>query len=482
MAEAASPVLEAESSLKKTLEDLATGLARLVGLAWERITGMPQQVHQAVADGELWLYGVTAAAILAVVVLVLPALLAFLRRKVEKRRRQYGDDDGRALALEAMSKPLALAAWLYGLYFSALPLMLLLRAGDLLYPLRVLAEKIFDFGLLVSFYWFLYRSVHAAEVLLKSWASAPAGSFQHLLIQLVGKTLRVVIPLAGALTALQMISLPQAYYSLISNASSLLIIAAVSWLLFETVDVGARFILARYDLMTADNLRARQVHTQVQILKNTLYVIIGVFALASALMLFEQVRGLGASVLASAGVAGIVIGFAAQRTIANLFAGFQLALTQPIRMDDVVIVEGEWGRIEEITLTYVVVRIWDMRRLIVPLSYFIEQPFQNWTRHEADILGSVFIYTDYTVPVEVLRAELKRIVAQSSDWDGKVCVLQVTNATERSLELRALASAADASKAWNLRCEIRERLIEFVQKNYPASLPKVRAELDSRAT
>jgi small-conductance mechanosensitive channel len=174
-----------------------------------------------------------------------------------------------------------------------------------------------------------------------------------------------------------------------------------------------------------------------------------------------------------------VIGFAAQRTIANLFAGFQLALTQPIRIDDVVIVEGEWGRIEEITLTYVVVRIWDLRRLILPLSYFIEQPFQNWTRQAADILGTVFIYTDYTIPVQAVRDELKRIVAKSSAWDGKVCVLQVTNATERALELRALASAPDASKAWDLRCEIREKLILFIQKHYPASLPKVRAELES---
>jgi small-conductance mechanosensitive channel len=197
-------------------------------------------------------------------------------------------------------------------------------------------------------------------------------------------------------------------------------------------------------------------------------------------MLFEQVRGLGTSVLASAGVLGIVIGFAAQRTIANLFAGFQLALTQPIRIDDVVIVEGEWGRIEEITLTYVVVRIWDLRRLILPLSYFIERPFQNWTRREADILGTVFLYADYTIPVDALREELKRIAAQSPNWDGKVCGLQVTDATEQTIELRSLVSACDASKAWDLRCEVREKLIAFVQKNYPASLPKVRAELDAQ--
>jgi small-conductance mechanosensitive channel len=199
--------------------------------------------------------------------------------------------------------------------------------------------------------------------------------------------------------------------------------------------------------------------------------------LAAGLMMFDTVRSLGASVLASAGVIGIIVGFAAQRTIANLFAGFQLAMTQPIRIDDVVIVENEWGRIEEITLTYVVVRIWDLRRLIVPLSYFIERPFQNWTRAQSDILATVFLYTDYAVPVDAMREELKRILAQAPDWDGKVCALQVTNASDRSVELRALASAADASKAWNLRCEIREKLIFFVQQNYPDSLPRVRAEM-----
>lgn len=204
--------------------------------------------------------------------------------------------------------------------------------------------------------------------------------------------------------------------------------------------------------------------------------------IAAALMMFDRVRSLGASVLASAGVIGIIVGFAAQKTIANLFAGFQLAMTQPIRIDDVVIVENEWGRIEEITLTYIVVRIWDLRRLIVPLSYFIERPFQNWTRVESGILGTVFLYTDYAAPVDVIREELKRVVAQSPHWDGKVCGLQVTNTTDRSVELRALASAGDASKAWDLRCEIREKLILFVQQNYPDSLPRIRADMRANST
>jgi small-conductance mechanosensitive channel len=197
-------------------------------------------------------------------------------------------------------------------------------------------------------------------------------------------------------------------------------------------------------------------------------------------MTFDKIKQLGTAILASAGVIGIVVGFAAQRTIGTFIAGLQIAFTQPIRVDDVVIVEGEWGRIEEITLTYVVVKIWDLRRLIVPITYFIEKPFQNWTRVSADILGTVFIYVDHTVPTNSIRKELQRILEASENWDKKVCVLQVTNATERTVELRALMSAPDASIAWSLRCEVREKLLEYLQKKYPGSLPKLRVETESQ--
>ncbi len=196
-------------------------------------------------------------------------------------------------------------------------------------------------------------------------------------------------------------------------------------------------------------------------------------------MNFENFRHIGTSLLASAGVAGLIIGFAAQRTIANVLAGFQIALSQPIRIDDVVIVENEWGRIEEITLTYVVVAIWDMRRLVLPISYFIEQPFQNWTRTSADILGTVFLYVDYTIPINEIRKELGRILQQSEYWDGKVWRLHTTEAKEQTVEIRALMSAPDSGAAWELRCEVREKLIEFVQKNYPDGLPKFRTEIQN---
>jgi small-conductance mechanosensitive channel len=181
--------------------------------------------------------------------------------------------------------------------------------------------------------------------------------------------------------------------------------------------------------------------------------------------------------LASAGLAGLVVGMAMKPTLSSLIAGLQIALTEPIRIDDVVIVQGEFGWIEDIETTYVIVRTWDLRRLVVPLSYFIENPFQNWTRSTPDLLGTVFVYVDYSVPVEEVRQELHRILQSSPLWDGKVWGVQVTDASEQAVELRALMSAPDASKAWDLRCYVRENLIKFLQERHAESMPKIRAEV-----
>ena len=254
----------------------------------------------------------------------------------------------------------------------------------------------------------------------------------------------------------------------------ILTVTMVAWLLIAIVLAAKRMILSKYDIKQKDNLRARKLHTQFNVLQNIIVTIIVILGVGIALMTFDQVKQLGTSILASAGVAGIIIGFAAQKSIATVLAGFQIAMTQPIRIDDVVIVENEWGRIEEITLTYVVVLIWDQRRLVIPITYFIEKPFQNWTRENSMIWGTVFIYTDYTMPVQALREELTRLVKGTDLWDGKINVLQVTNATESTMEIRALVSAVDSPTAWDLRVYLREKLIEFIQKEYPESLPKSR--------
>lgn len=288
---------------------------------------------------------------------------------------------------------------------------------------------------------------------------------------------RLVLILLALQVALPALRLEPPY---VDGANHLLVVAlilSVTWLVIRAIASFDDVILSRYPVDVQDNLLARKVHTQTKVLTRSAMIIVAVCGIAAAVMTFPMIRQLGASLLASAGIAGIVMGLAARPALSNLIAGIQLALSQPIRIDDVVIVEGEWGRIEEITATFVVVRIWDERRLVVPLQRFIEQPFQNWTRTTADILGTVFIYVDYTVPVEAVRAELKRIVEGAAEWDGRICGLQVTDATDQAVQLRALVSASDASKAWDLRCLVREKLVAWLQREHPGSLPRTRAEV-----
>lgn len=270
--------------------------------------------------------------------------------------------------------------------------------------------------------------------------------------------------------------------NVVRHMVSIALIAAITWLVIRIVGIIDDVILVRYDVDARDNLEARRVHTQTRVLSRTAMIIIGGIGFAAILMTFPSIRQIGASLLASAGIAGIVVGLAARPTLGNLVAGLQIALTQPIRIDDIVIIDGEWGRIEEITSTYVVVRIWDQRRLIVPLQKIIEESFQNWTRISADILGTAFIYADYTVPVQAVRDKLHEIVKDHEKWDGKVCVLQVTDATERTVQLRALVSAADSGSAWDLRCYVREALIDYLQNEHPQCLPRARAEIEQLET
>lgn len=261
-----------------------------------------------------------------------------------------------------------------------------------------------------------------------------------------------------------------------SHTTLLLIIVAATWLLVNAL-IGLRNVVAlRYRADVTDNLHARRIQTQTTVLMRTLSGVLILLGIAAALMTFPDVRQIGASLLASAGLAGLVVGFAAKPMLGNIIAGLQIALSQPIRIDDVVIVEGEWGRVEEITGAYVVVKIWDERRLIVPLQWFIEHPFQNWTRSSAQILGTVFLWADYRLPVEALRQELQRICKESPEWDGRVCTLQVTETSERAMQVRALVSSSDSGRNWELRCRVRETLIAFLQREHPDALPRFRAE------
>lgn len=253
-------------------------------------------------------------------------------------------------------------------------------------------------------------------------------------------------------------------------------IVLFSWAGLRALRFGAALVVERTSATSADGA-ARSRLTQIMVLKRIAGFVVVVVGGSLILLQFEALRAVGTSLLASAGVAGIVVGLAAQRSIATLLAGLQISLTQPLRVGDVVVLEGEWGTIEEVTLTYVVVKVWDLRRLIVPITKILDAPFQNWTRSGSDILGSVFLYVDYGAPVDVVRRELERFVASRAEWDGKVVGLQVTNATDRSIELRALVSSADASRNWDLRCAVREHLLGFVQGlDGGTGLPRVRIE------
>jgi small-conductance mechanosensitive channel len=317
---------------------------------------------------------------------------------------------------------------------------------------------------------------HSIVMTLIRRALADRYPFLRSVLTLLHQPLRVALSLLALNFVVTVTPLNPDLIAILTSLLQLALIGLVGWMLVTTTNIAADLYLRRFDLEAEANLLARKHITQVRVLKGALNTLIVIMTVAAALMTFEQVRQYGVSLFASAGIAGIVVGLAARPMLSNLIAGIQLAITQPIRIEDAVIVENEFGFIEEITSTYVVVRLWDLRRMIVPLTYFIEKPFQNWTRDLGSLIGSVSIRADYTVPVEELRAKLNEIVKSSPLWDGKVAALQVTNADEFTVELRALASARNASAAFDLRCLIREKLIDYLAREHPYALPHRRQE------
>jgi small-conductance mechanosensitive channel len=304
--------------------------------------------------------------------------------------------------------------------------------------------------------------------------------FDDSLVQHMSAPLKWLFPVFFVRWLLPLVQMPKETRESLSHLLLVLLVLGGGWAVLRLLSVLEDYFTGRYDINEQDNLKARSVYTQVRALRNIARFVVVVLTLGAVLTTFASVRSLGAGLLASTGVLGVILGFAAQKSIATVVSGIHIAIAQPVRVDDVVIVEGEWGRIEEITLTYVVVRIWDLRRLVVPISFFVEKPFQNWTRVSAEMLGTVELHLDYSVPLGELRAEFTRILEASEHWDGKVNNIQVTGATEKSMLVRPLMSAKDSGAAWELRCEVREKLIEFVQKNYPRALPQHRAVVEGQ--
>jgi len=287
---------------------------------------------------------------------------------------------------------------------------------------------------------------------------------------------RAIFLLTCAGIALPLLPLPPNINDIIRQGLLMAVVVCLGWLAVGFIYVLQEFMLRRYDLKSENNFRARRIHTQFQLFRRLLITFIIVITVGGLLWTFNDPRiwHYGSGLLASAGIASLILATAAKSTASNFLAGLQIAFTEPIRIDDVVVIQGEWGRIEEITSAYVVVRIWDLRRLIVPLTYFIENSFQNWTRESSDILGTSFLYVDYSIPVEELRTELRRIVETSPLWDGKVCGLQVTNLSERTMELRCLMSSRNSSENFDLRCLVRENMIAYIREYYPSAFPTTR--------
>jgi len=282
--------------------------------------------------------------------------------------------------------------------------------------------------------------------------------------------------LLAGLVVLPVLPLPPTLMAALEHITGLGLIAAVAWLATLFIDVTSDVLASRHRIDIADNLIARRFQTQFQMVRRVLVVLIAIVATSLMLMTFPAIKQIGESLLASAGLATLVVGMAMKGTLENLIAGLQIAFAQPFCLGDAVVVEGEWGWIEEIGTMYVVIRIWDLRRLVLPLSYFLNHPFQNWTRTSAELLATTILYADYTVPVEELRRELRRICESTTLWKGNFCVLQVSDTTERAVQLRALMDARNSGDAWELRCLVREKLVEFLHANYPETLPRYRGE------
>jgi len=322
--------------------------------------------------------------------------------------------------------------------------------------------------------WLLIAEIQAVYLWLKDLGDT------RLLLQRLLPEIQISLRLGLVALALPIL-LPQFLFTpALSKMLDITIAAIIIWsvvgLLIQLIKGMEKVILYRFGDMSMEKYRIRRFYTQARVFRQIIIAGLMVLGVSTTLMLFDNIREIGTSLLASAGVASAILVFAAQKTLGNLFAGLQIALTQPIKINDALVLEGEFGTVEEITLTYVVLKIWDLRRLVLPINYFIEKPFQNFTMHSTNLLCPVIFFADYRLPIEPVRKAFKDILAASSFWDGNVAVLQVTDGKDREIQLRALASAKDPGSSWNLRCEVLEKLIAFIVEHYPDCLPHIRIE------
>ena len=430
-------------------------------------------LQRPVFDRVTWVRLLSCAGALALLAVIASWFVWIIRRRAgEIQSKRY--QSWLAVSASAIRKPVALFLLMCGGGFALMPIV----TGIVSRPTRVFwagtLTAVLYAGWIISSLWLIFRAIRAVEKRMYLRAERTDSLLGKVIVPILGHTLRLAVPLLGVILLLPLLRLPENWTWVTQKAFGSLLIVALSILIVRGVNAVQQALLGRHRMDVPDNLPARRIYTQVSVIRKIIVTAVVIIATGSVLMLFDPVRQFGTSILASAGIAGVVLGFAAQKTLGNVLAGIQIALTQPLLIDDIVVVEGEFGQIEEITLTYVTVRTWDLRRLVLPITYFIEKPFQNWSRVSTELLGTVILYLDYQVPLGELRKELKRLVENNPKWDRRVCGLQVTDTKQSTIEVRALVSGTDPGKTFDLRCEVREGLIEFLRRDYPESLPRVR--------
>jgi len=367
-----------------------------------------------------------------------------------------------------------------GAFFASVPILphIGLALGG--FPTFAIAAKFAELGYFATALSFCFRLVRLVQNWLNILAKSPSNRWYYAAFPVLEKALYYNLILFAFSTGIYILELPDPLQRVGYKAVAIAGIVANAFLLIQTVLAVESMVISRAELLKYDVYRRRRLETRALLLRRLLIFVIVLVGIGATLMTFQPVRQIGTGLLASAGIAGVIAGFAAQKSLSTLIAGLQIAISQPMRIEDVVIVEGEWGTIEEITLTYVVIRVWDQRRLIVPINYFLEKPFQNWTRSSSDLMGAVFLYVDFLIPVEEVREKTKRIVEASKLWDKRVFAFQVTDFRSDSVEIRILASAENSPKLFDLRCEIREKILSLLQDRHPSAFPQVRTALSRK--
>jgi small-conductance mechanosensitive channel len=323
------------------------------------------------------------------------------------------------------------------------------------------------------------RVIYVSNRRLRALAAGDSSHWESVVAVLCADALQVGIPLVATVFALGRVGLPSSITANSRDFINAMVILATGYLACRQVSLAADKIIQSHRVRGGVDVRSRALYTEVSALRKAILFVLAFLTVATAMIFCAPLRHVGTSLLASAGLITVLAGVVVQRSLGHLFAGFQLALTQPILLDDLVVVEGEMGKVEEITLAYVVVHLWDQRRLVVPISYFLEKPFENWTRRTPELLGTVFLHFDYHLPVNELRKEFLRYLDAHPGWDRRKSSLVVTDAKETSIQIRALVSAADPEKLWNLRCDVREALISYVREKHPAQLVRTRLSIET---